>query len=425
MRWFNFNVSAAICALVVASLAFPVSALAQVYGAGLTSANTQRALSDPPGVDEGLPWGLYGSIGVSVVHDSNVFRTTGNEQSDTAILVPASLTYKQRFGRHQGHLRLSTVVGKYDKFSSEDFEDYTIDGAVLFDLTRRFDVGAFASYTEASEQRGAPGTPIIQLGDKNKVEILSYGADAYYGRQEAKVQLGVGASKDEWRYVNNNQSTRDRDNENFFARAGYRVGPKTDVFVEARHTDISYLQAPTNQDSTEDSIWIGGGWRPTAATSGRVKVGRLKKDFDNPAIEEVETTVYAGTVNWRPRRRHGFQFDIARTTEEGNGLSSYYISEFYGARWDYNFANNWNFYAYGAYIEDDYEIGRLDETTEYGFGVNKSLTSWLSIVAGYSHIERDSNVPGGDYEANLVTLGLNAYISGKLAGPGVEQGRAQ
>ena len=374
---------------------------------------------------EEVPWGLYGSIGVSLVHDNNVFRTNVNQQSDTVLLVPASLTYKQRFGRHQGHLRLSTALGKYDKFSTEDFKDYTLDGAVLFDLTRRFDVGAFASYTEASELRGAPGTPIFQPGEKNKVELLSYGVDAFYGRKDAPFNIGVGASKDEWRYVNNNQNTRDRDGDNFFARGGYRVGAKTDVFVEARRTEISYIQAPTNQDSTEDSIWIGGGWRPTAATSGTVRVGRLKKDFDDPAREELQTTVYAGTVTWKPRRRHVLKFDVARTAEEGDGVSSYYVSDYFGARWDYNFGNNWNFYGYGSYIEDDYEIARLDKITEYGVGVNKSLTSWLSIQAAFSHIERDSNIPGGSYDSNLVSFGLSANVSGKIAGPGVEGSRAQ
>lgn len=426
MNYLKLNLRAIQCAVAVAaSVTVPVTAFAQVYGAGATSANTQRVLSDPPGVAEEVPWGLYGSIGVSLVHDSNVFRTNENQQSDTLILIPASLTYKQRFGRHQGHLRLSTAFGKYDKFSTEDFKDYTLDGGVLFDLTRRFDVGAFASYTEASEQRGAPGTPIFQPGERNKVELLSYGVDAFYGRKDAPFKIGVGASKDEWRYVNNNQSTRDRDGDNVFAHAGYRVGAKTDVFVEARRSEISYLQAPTNQDSTEDSIWLGGGWRPTAATSGTVRVGRLNKKFDNPDREEFETTVYAGTVTWKPRRRHVIQFEVARTTEEGDGVSSYYVSDFFGARWDYDFGNNWNFYGYGSYIEDDYEILRQDEVTEYGVGVNKSLTSWLSIQAAFSHIERDSNIPGGSYEANLVTFGLSAHVSGKIAGPGVEGSRAQ
>jgi len=399
-------------ALLALSACLSAVAQAQFTSAMSPAASTQRLLEPTPGVNEGLPYGLYGSVGASIVHESNVQHVSSGGESDTRIEVPASLTYRQNLGRHEAQVRATTVFGRYDKFSTEDFNNYGLDAALRLDLTRRLDANLYASYAQAYEERGAPGTPLFQPGDKNKVEISGYGGNIVFGRREAKMQVSVGADTYEWRYKNNNQQSRDRDYDTIYGRVGYTVGPKTTMFVDFVHSDINYLAAAPNQDSTEDSIWGGIEWRATAATQGVVKIGRLKKDFDDPALEDTDQTVYAGTVNWRPKSYTGFSFYATRTTEESSALgASQFISELLGVRWDYNTKNDWGLFAYFNHTTDDFNNGREDTYKDYGFGVTKALRSWLSLQLQYSRIERDSNVPFSDYETNIISLGLNANFT--------------
>lgn len=375
------------------------------------SANTQRAVSDPPTESRREQEGLYAGVGVAYSHRSNVRRESVDDvdgEGDSAYVISPRAGYKRFFGRHNAEVAVSSQITRFQDFSSENTENYTINGLTNLDITRILDLDLFASYTDAAEPRGGSGTRLNQDLDPDQVEITGYGGAVTVGRRQSRIQIEVGADRSQWRYQNNQQEFRDRDDERVRGRVFYNISPRTSVFVGAGLKDVDFIRQGTNLDSEELSYEVGGRWDVTARTTGSVSVGRTEKDFDNPVFDDADTTTLAGRLSWDARPRTTFSVYGSRQFEETTSLNdSFFISELLGVSVDQSFGSRWNAFAYYNQTNDEFESDREDDITDYGVGLDYSLRRWLSIGAQYSVVERDSNVPGNDYEDEIISLFLN------------------
>jgi len=375
------------------------------------SARTQRAVSDAPTRSDREDQGLYAAVGVAYSHRSNVRRESVEEdgpERDSAVVVTPQAGYKRNFGRHTAEVGVTTQFTRFQDLTDENTANYTVDGLANLDITRILDLDLFASYTDAAEPRGGSGTRAEQSLEPDQVEITGYGGQFTLGRRAARLQLQAGADRSQWRYQNNQQQFRDRDDDRVHGRVIYNISPRTSVFAGASLTDVSYQQSGLGLDSEELGYDVGARWDITAKTSGRVSVGRTEKDFDDPLLEDVDTTTLAGRLSWTPRRRTTFNLYGSRQFEEtASTADNYFISELIGASISQSFGSRLDGFAYINETNDDYASGRRDEILDYGLGVNYSFRRWLSLGAEYSIIERDSNIPGNDYEDEVLSLLLN------------------
>jgi len=396
------------------SLAMCGAALAQDSGSATRfgvapSAGTQRALSDPPTQSTREQEGLYAGVGVGYTQRSNVRRTADDDdQDDGALVITPVAGYKRFIGRHSAEVNVSTQFIRFDDFESENTETYSVNGLANLDVTRILDVDLFATYTDLAEPRGGSGTRLDQDLEPDQVEITEYGGVVTLGRRAARLQFQVGADRSQWRYQNNQQQFRDRDDDRVHGRAYYNISPRTSVFAGASLTDIDFLRSATNPDSEELTYEAGARWEATAKTAGRFSIGRTEKDFDDPAAADARTTTLAGRVTWDARPRTSFSLYGSRQFEESTTADDdFFVSELIGASVNQSFGARINAFAYYNMTNDDYESGRNDDITDYGVGLDYSLRRWLSVGAQYSVIERDSNVPGEDYEDEVISLYLN------------------
>lgn len=398
--------------LVLVLLGYSVQGMAQGTQFGVApSSSTQRALSDPPTQSSREDEGLYAAVGVAYSHRSDVRRESvegAGTEGDYAFVVTPEGGYKRFIGRHSAEVSVTSQITRFQDFSEENTENYTINGLTNLDITRILDLDLFASFTEAAEPRGGSGTRLEQDLEPDKVEITGYGGAFTVGRPASRVQVQVGADRSQWRYQNNQQEFRDRDDERVHGRVFYNISPRTSVFVGAGLKDVDFIRQGTNLDSEELSYEVGGRWDVTARTTGSVSVGRTEKDFDNPVFDDADTTTLAGRLSWDARPRTTFSVYGSRQFEETTSLNdSFFISELLGVSVDQSFGSRWNTFAYYNQTNDEFESGREDDITDYGVGLDYSLRRWLSIGAQYSVVERDSNVPGNDYEDEIISLFLN------------------
>lgn len=378
------------------------------------SSNTQRAVSDPPTESSRDEEGLYAAVGVAYSRRTNVRRDSvadGGEESDSAYVITPQAGYKRFIGRHSAEVGVATQFTRFQDFSDENTENYTISGLTNLDVTRALDVDLFGSFTDAAEPRGGSGTRIMQDPEPDEVEITNYGGVVTLGRRAARTQLEVGADRSQWRYQNNQQEIRDRNDDRVHGRVYYNISPRTSVFAGAGLTDIDFIRQGSNVDSEEFAYEIGGRWDVSARTTGEVSIGQTEKDFDNPALDDVDTTTLAGRLSWSPRQRTTFNAYGSRQFEESTlADDNFYVSELLGASVSQTFGARWNAFAYYNKTNDEFESGRDDDITDYGLGLDYAWRRWLSLGAQYSVIERDSNVPGNDYEDEIFSL----FVSGNF-----------
>lgn len=375
------------------------------------SANTQRAISDPPTESSREGEGLYAGVGVAYSHRSNVRRNAvdGDEgEGDSAYVITPDAGYKRFIGRHNAEVRVTSQITRYEDFSEENTESYTINGLTNLDITRILDLDLFASFTDAAEPRGASGSRIGGDPEPDQVEITRYGGAVTVGRRASRIQVRVGADRSQWRHQNNQQEARDRDDDRVHGRVYYNVSPRTSLFAGAGVTDIEYIRPGLGADSQELAYEAGGRWDVSAKTTGRFSVGRTEKDFDNPALEDVDTTTLVGRLSWAARPRTTFSIYGSRQFEETPDLNDgFYVSELTGVSADQSFGARWKAFAYYNKTNDEFDSGREDDIRDYGLGLGYSLRRWLSVGAQYSVIERDSNIPGNDYDDQIISLYLN------------------
>lgn len=375
------------------------------------SSNTQRAISDPPNRSSRDDEGLYAAVGVSYSHRSNVRRDSvadGGEESDSAYVITPQAGYKRFIGRHSAEVAMTSQFTRYQDLSDENTETYTLSGLTNLDVTRILDLDLFASHTDAAEPRGGSGTRIVQDPEPDQVEITNYGGVFTVGRRTARTQLEVGADRSQWRYQNNQQEFRDRDDDRVHGRVYYNISPRTSVFAGASLTDVDFIRQGLDADSEELAYEAGGRWDVGARTTGEVSVGRAEKDFDNPALDDAETTTLAGRLSWAARPRTTLSLYGSRQFEETTSVEdAFFVSELLGVSVSQSFGARWNAFAYYNKTNDEFDSGRDDDITDYGLGVDYALRRWLSVGAQYSVIERTSNIPGNDFEDEIVSLFLN------------------
>jgi hypothetical protein len=347
-------------------------------------------------------------VGVAYSQRSNIRRTEADqEQSDSAVVITPRAGYKRFIGRHNAEVSVTSQFTRFEDFSSENTDDYTIDALTNLDVTRILDLDLFASFTNATEPRGGSGTRDVQDLEPDEVEITSYGGLFTVGQDTSRIQVQAGADRSEWRYQNNQQEVRDRDDDRVHGRVYYNISPRTSVFVGAGLTDVQYLRQD-GLDSEELSYEVGGRWDVTAKTSGQISVGRTEKDFDSPLLDDASATTLAGRLSWAARPRTTFNLYGSRQFEESTAVGdSFYISELIGVSVSQEIGSRWTASAYYNRTNDEFQSGRMDDINDYGIALEYSLRRWLSIGTQYSVVERDSNVPGNDYEDEIFSLFLS------------------
>jgi len=378
------------------------------------AANTARALNEPPGVIEGVLSGFYASLGVAVATTDNVNRVPESSElydSDTVIAFTPRLGYQTNLGRHQAFIEYSGFSENYQDFTNLDAMDNRIHGAINFDLTDKLDAGIWAGWADVNERRGTSGAPVLQI-DPNEVEITDFGGDLRYGTMAARhMQFRIGVEAENWRYQNNDQQFRDRDTTGAYGEIHYNVSDITSVFVLAGFRNFEYTSAnAANSDSDETTLEVGAEWQATSKTSGRVSVGQQDKDYDDPSVEDQDTTTYLARVSWNPKSYTTVNFYGSKRFEEASTvLGDAFVSTLWGIGATHSFAKRWNGNIHYNYITDDYDDGREDNYHDFGIGVNYLFRWWLSFGAQYGYIKRDSTLAINEYDENVfgLTMQLN------------------
>jgi hypothetical protein len=375
------------------------------------SANTQRALSNAPGVSKNVLSGFYASLGVALGWTDNALRVPSQvKESDTVVVILPALGFKTDVGRHEASIDYSGYGESFQDFDNLSAMDNRLRAAMDFDFTEKLDAGIFAGYADVNERRGNPGSQVLQI-EPNEVEITDYGAMLTYGTDAAKhMRLRIGADVEDWRYQNNDQEFRDRDTNGAFGEIHYNATAKTSVFLLGTYRDFEYTQAnATTSDSDETTLQGGVEWRATEKTIGRISVGTLDKDFKDPSVPDEDTLTYTARIHWQPQTRTGVNLYGSRRTEETNSaLDNFYLSTLWGLSVDHSFADRWSGDVYYNGINDDYDSGRDDKFHDFGIGVHYAFRRWLSLGARYGYIKRDSNIPINNYEENYFAFTLQA-----------------
>ena len=150
----------------------------------------------------------------------------------------------------------------------------------------------------------------------------------------------------------------------------------------------------------------------TSVIAGEIALGPAHASFDESTFSDRTTVAAHGTVTWDVTRLTRLQADVgnrfvptdvAGTSIKLRTLASagvrHELLKSLFLRGDLEY-----------YREKFYELGRIDHNYEVHAGFEYYVNRFFSILGGYGYRVRDSNVPGRDFDKNVVMLTFNAHL---------------
>lgn len=380
------------------------------WGAGL---RTEAEEADRRGrrPDRGLTLGLATGIG----YDDNVFRTESDTDSDFFWNVRPSAYLDAVFGRNDFRLGYEGDYRSYFDYSTEDFYDHRVLGVAALDVSRKVDLNLSGHVLWGHDDRGGVGVRLEGSRDLDRWREDLVRAELVVGREITRAQIIPWVEYSQVRYLNNDQSDRDFNRASFWVRGRWRFTQTFWGLAEAGTSSIDHLDPSNDLDRTEPGVLVGFGWQVTAKTSGEVLVGLMSRDFEDPSRGDPVNFTYDININWAPKpysrfTLYGRRESLEDASGESGGLGTLLASTM-GLRWRHALTERLDFDSGIEYVLAEYDDGRDDDYLTFDFGLVQQLRTWLDVGVHYEHTRRRSNVPGINYDDNVVWVELRSYFT--------------
>ncbi|MDF2996808.1 MAG: hypothetical protein K0R27_2445 [Xanthobacteraceae bacterium] len=186
------------------------------------------------------------------------------------------------------------------------------------------------------------------------------------------------------------------------------VKPFAQVVADHRVYDVVPDASGFNRDSKGITAMVGSDFRLTGLLTGTASVGYTWRDYVDPQLEDIGGLVADASLRWEATGLTTVEFGarsaIAETTyadASGDFIHEVRVEvEHAFRRWLIGTASV-------AYRIDDYEgSGLTQRTFTVGAGLVYKINRYAELTGNVSHLRLNSTVPGDDYTANVVTVGL-------------------
>lgn len=354
---------------------------------------------------------LYPSIGFSYGRDNNLFLSSRNATSSNVYTLSPGLKLQARGRSSTFTFDYNSKFAKYEESRQDDYSDYRLGGVGEFVFSSRAGLRLSVEDNKGHDARGS-----TDRGSSTDPDVFSNrGVSGLFafGGNEARGRVEVEAGRFNKRYKNNRATTfgSDRDTDSFAGRFFTRLTAKTSFLFEARSAKLDYESSTSLSDSTERHYLAGVTWDATAATSGTVKVGQIRKDFSVSSRKDFSGTGWDVNAQWAPLTYSRFGLFTLKDFRESTGVGDFILTKSYGVNWTHDWNSRLSTIANIGRANDGFiNGGRSDSTDSIGFKVNYKLHRWLTLGGELSNADRDSNIPTFRYKRNIYTFTIGATL---------------
>lgn len=358
------------------------------------------------------------SLGVFLVNNDNIYSTSTGEVSSSIFVQEPGLLMDIKPGQHRFELEYQGEYGQYSEDSTDDYADHLFAARSFLNMGARHQLDADASLLKTHEERGrglsrgeGPGDSGFppepdEYTDRDLNALYKFGAQGARGR----IELSAGSQKRE--YDNNRSVTQFYDWTRNYAGAAFYYGfrPGTYLVLDGLTRNVSYATDRPGQptrDGKERRVRVGVTWEVTGKTRGRLSVGHIKKDFDNPARPEFSGVSWEGDVRWSPRTFSTFNFRTARQPQETIGQGDFIDSRTHRISWTHNWSDAWQSNAAYSIRKDEFVgTNRTEDLKQFRVSLLYQMRRWLGLEAGLSRESNTSSIGLLEFDAMVYRFGL-------------------
>lgn len=393
--------------------AAPVPALAQQEEAdpNTTVADRARPEYDPLGIRAGT-FVVLPELAVTESYSDNVAFDAEDEESDFVTQIEPSVEIQSQWSRHLLALELGSDIAFHAKESDEDYQDLFAVGTGRIDVSRQTNIGANAQLRRAHEGRDDPEDD----GGDDLTDIYQFGGGAALNHQINRLGFTVGADVLRSVYDDDDEEDRNANIYDFLLRTSYEVSPRFDLFVEGRYNiedrDDDVDDAGIERDTDGYEGRLGAALDITSVLFGEAFAGYRVQRFEEDDFDDETGVSFGADLNWNPTLLTSIGISGQRDfqpTDEGGAASNFRTEV--GLTIDHELLRNLIVSGEASYQEDDFRgDDRKDETYVFGGGLTYWLNRNVSLNAGYTYSERDSNDVDQEFKVNEVSVGVTLRL---------------
>jgi hypothetical protein len=375
------------------------------------------------------------TAGIGVTRDSNVLRAEneadaarfgGNGLADTYLRGNLGISFDRLISQQRLQMSAEVEGFKYNEYS--EFDNLGYNAALNYDwvIGRPFfgrAGGKLARYQPAVQDRGLQQTGV----ERNEVE-----------RQNLYLNGGIRftpswsaiAGWDLERRRNSSSLYNEADADYTSLEAGARFAPGTGTEIDFvyRRTDGNYkylqtngpdglplLTGPRSSDFKQDALLARVTYRPSEDSRLAGRFGYTKRSYDVDGSRDFSGITTGFDVEWAQSGAIKMLVSVARDIlPDDSAITATYVdARTIALRPTIQATGKIKLLPFYQYADHNYAgegglIDREDTIHLIGLTVNYEIRRNLNAIFDLRKEKRDSNIAGLDYDANIVSLGIQA-----------------
>lgn len=397
--------------------AFPAAAVAQERGSKLEAEKEAPPRLEPIGARVGA-FRAFINLDANAVYDDNVYAQETGKRDDTYFKISPSVRLTSDTSRYKANFSAGLDRYEYSKLSGESRTDWNVKGDVVAELLRDTSVTFNAGFRRATEERGAPDSPVSA---RSPVRYESFTAGGGLAREVGRFQIRTVVDYEKLNFQDGRQgngaiiNNDDRDRQ-FVAAGGelsYEFSPGYRIYGRALFDRVAYRNpfddAGVNRDAKGYRLTGGVKFDLTNVMSGSVFAGYMHRSYKSPVFRDYGGMAYGASLVWNPSRLTTIYIDSNRGIQETT-LVGYrgFISTNLGARAEHDLTRFVQLKAGLRYDKNKYlrfsnvVIDRDDDIVFANVGLSYLLSRQVSFGASYEYGKRTSNAANADYTRSKV-----------------------
>jgi len=426
--------------------------------AGLVGLPLTHAVAQPVGGFEQLGirterWTIFPSLSVSAVYDDNVFAVPDDDdrlESDVFAVVAPEVTFEANTQRHAFAITSGAQIGRYNDLTDQNFNDFFVDAAGRWDVTRTFDVTASFGFARTQEDQTDPDRVLTEETATATSNIDSFTGNITAAKdwQRTFARASVGVTRQSYEELDatifgvavtpggdviaiDTGETADlnEDRDRFTIPLNFRVGYEVDrdysLFVNLGYsltrfdepeqiatTEAGFLtgvEEGESQDFETLSLRVGSELDFDRLLSGEFSLGVEQRFADAPDEDDELGFSFDGDLDWivTPRTTVNFSgsqgFEPATADDAGGSTLRTRV----GLGLSYDLTRQVQLGGDFRYIRDDRGDGeRTDDDIAAGVSTSYTINRFAVVSASYEYRQRTSTDEDREFDRNRVFLTL-------------------
>lgn len=363
-----------------------------------------------------MPEGLRASVGAAGFYTNNFYYQSSGEEAAQGFLLRPQVVY---LGETRKVGLFAKAAAEYGMFSAPRSEDDYLDGnlgvklALTPTLRNRFYLDL--AYALGHDPFGIDRTEnsVASGVDLDQWRTTTTGGRYRYGAPGARINGEIGVSVFDKQYTTNRSVT---DPLGYTAttvdyQVFYNYSPKTIALLDFSRTGNDFDEPfPGQPDTRSGPTWrtlVGVKWLATAKSSGDVRVGYRKREFDNGS-NEFQGLDWSAGVQWSPTVPWVLELKTGRSEAAGFApdtqtidvrASSVTVTRSIDARSKFKAE-------LGMVRSSFFGNTRVDNSRNLAVNFERRARERLYWVGDLGYNTRDSNAAGRDFSRWSAAVGL-------------------